>query len=208
MREKKDKEEINKEYWINFYINNEVSTEESKFASFVGSFLSDKKIDSIIDIGCGNGRDSEYFSKSYNVTGIDLSPPQTDSRVKYIKSNFSDAIFSGYDAYYMRFFVHSITEDEFDFLLSKLSGQMNSNSYLFIETRSIKGIGNGDVLETNFRSSIGEPHYRIHYSFDYLIRKLDSFGFDVIYKLEDMNLAIYKEDNPYVIRIICRRNDL
>lgn len=196
----------NKHYWEDFYKNNEVPLENSSFSSFVDSYILDnKKIESILDIGCGNGRDSEYFSKKYNVAGIDLNPPVRNSSVKYLKKSVIDEIEEKYDVYYMRFIVHSITEIELDILLNNILNKMYDHSLIFIETRSIKGIGEGDKFESNFKSSIGENHFRLHYSIYYLTNKIKNIGFDIIYETEDNNLAIFKDDNPYVIRIICKK---
>lgn len=198
----------NREYWIEFYKNNEVTKGESNFAGFVDSYISSiGGVKNILDIGCGNGRDSEFFAKYYNVTGIDISPPiNIGSKVNYIKSNFADFNFKSFDVYYMRFFVHAIAELELDNLLSLVYNSMVKNSHLFIETRSIKGIGSGDKLETNFKSSIGEQHYRIHYSLNYLSKKIESLGIDIVYRLESTGLAKFKNDDPYVIRLVCIKN--
>ena len=61
-------------YWDNFYIKKN-KIKESSFARFVLSKVKKGKIKkSLIDIGCGNGRDSIFFSKNnFCVTGIDIS---------------------------------------------------------------------------------------------------------------------------------------
>ena len=35
-------------------------------------------------------------------------------------------------------------------------------------------------------------------------RKLESLGFEILFKIEDKDLAPYKDDNPYVIRIFAK----
>ena len=40
---------------------------------------------------------------------------------------------------------------------------------------------------------------------DKIIEKLESRNFEIIYNIEDNNLAVYKDDNPYVIRIIAKK---
>ena len=60
-------------YW-NSYYNKKIKFKESSFARFVFKFISGSKKKKLIDIGCGNGRDSIFFSKKgYTVTGIDIS---------------------------------------------------------------------------------------------------------------------------------------
>jgi SAM-dependent methyltransferase len=196
----------NKEYWDNFYKSNKAPEKNTDFSYFVSDFLKkDNEIRTLLDIGCGNGRDSEYFSSKYEVTGIDLSPPIIESMVRYLKGNVTDMIKDSYDVYYMRFLVHAITEMELDILLSNINKSMKDGSYIFIETRSSKGISDCDRLETNFKSSVGDPHFRLHYSLNYLKKKVESFGFIIVYEKEDKNLARFKEENPYVIRIVCKK---
>ena len=38
-----------------------------------------------------------------------------------------------------------------------------------------------------------------------IISKLESRNFEIVYKIEDNNLAVYKDDNPYVIRIVAKK---
>ena len=48
-------------------------------------------------------------------------------------------------------------------------------------------------------------HYRRYMDLDKIIEKLESRNFEIIYNIEDNNLAVYKDDNPYVIRIIAKK---
>ena len=48
-------------------------------------------------------------------------------------------------------------------------------------------------------------HYRRYMDLNKIIEKLESRNFEIIYKIEDNNLAIHKDDNPYVIRIIAKK---
>ena len=49
-------------------------------------------------------------------------------------------------------------------------------------------------------------HYRRYMDLDRIIEKLEKRNFKIEFKLEDNNLAVYKDDNPYVIRIIAKKN--
>ena len=48
-------------------------------------------------------------------------------------------------------------------------------------------------------------HYRRYMDLDKIIEKLESRGFEILFKIEDNDLAVYKDDNPYVIRIIAKK---
>src|SRR5690606_24592252 len=163
---------INKDYWDNFYSTNNVTNKETSFAIYTMDYIENNNIKgNMIDIACGNGRDSSFFQNNdINTTGLDLSIDIKDSNFKFIKGNLLDFDYSNYNIAYLRFVVHALKEDEFDSLLNKLSE--NKNIYIFIETRSSRDITNEDKSETYFKSSIGDKHFRLLYSKEYLDNKL------------------------------------
>ena len=59
-------------YWDEYYKKDNAPLFPSPFAEYVADKLNTKK--DILEIGCGNGRDSKYFSsKGHHVTGLDRS---------------------------------------------------------------------------------------------------------------------------------------
>lgn len=51
-----------KNYWKNLYYSDvELPTNHSSFAEFVYSYLSESQ--TLVDIGCGNGRDTAFLKK-------------------------------------------------------------------------------------------------------------------------------------------------
>lgn len=52
-----------KKYWSEYYSTHQKPTGESTFAQFVESRLDDNK--TLIELGCGNGRDSVFFAKQH-----------------------------------------------------------------------------------------------------------------------------------------------
>ena len=59
-------------YWDEYYKKDAAPSFPSPFAEYVANKLSTKQ--NILEIGCGNGRDSKYFSsKGHHVTGLDKS---------------------------------------------------------------------------------------------------------------------------------------
>ena len=61
-----------KNYWKNLYYSDiELPETHSSFANFVYSYLPEKQ--TLVDIGCGNGRDTAFFEKKYDrVYGYDF----------------------------------------------------------------------------------------------------------------------------------------
>ena len=111
----KDKIKNNK-YWDKFYKNFKIE-KESKFAIFVYKRLKKLKNKiSIIDIGCGNGRDTIFFiKKKYNIIGVDQSSVIGKNK-KFFKKNFRKKnickknlkLDKKFDVVYARFFIHAI----------------------------------------------------------------------------------------------------
>ena len=64
---------MDKEYWEHYYSKQHPSHQPSPFAQFIGErYSSDYGM--LFDIGCGNGRDSFFFSsQSIPCTGVDQS---------------------------------------------------------------------------------------------------------------------------------------
>jgi len=196
---------MNKEYWNNFYKTTKAPDKRSGFADFTLNYIIDKKhIKTLTDIGCGNGRDSIFFSNmGYDVTAIDLNLPNDidNSKISFIKGDFIE-IKNKSDVYYSRFFIHAINETQFNNLLNNLFKIMDDGSFLFIETRGIEGHKNELV---SFTSSIGTEHERMLYSMDYIIKKFEENEFKVVYKDQGKGLAEYNGEDPLIQRFILKK---
>ena len=187
-----------KEYWKNFYDNNNnIVIKCSDFCNFIIKYLNDSKIiiNNVLDCGCGNGRDSYELSKYYNVVGIDNSGflPEEKNNCNFYNGNFININKDKYDLIYSRFTLHSIDDDS----IFKFLNSIKLNQYLVIETRSDKG--NTDNLYH------GNSHYRNLTNLNNLILILTNLKFQIIYLEEKDNFAIYKNENPICIRLICKK---
>jgi tellurite methyltransferase len=181
-------------YWSTFYKQfNEMNP--SGFACFIMNYLNDYKGPfTILDVGCGNGRDSYYLSSMYNTTGIDISviPTGTNPNLRFIQGDMINIDKSPYNVIYSRFTFHSITNEQQDKLIQSIA----DNTILCIETRSSK---DNDEYRT-----FGDTHYRNLTDMDYLLNLLEKYHFTILYSVESKDVAVYKEENPTCIRIICK----
>lgn len=196
----------NESYWNSFYNqNNELPPEPSNFAFYVLNFLQalpDKNSQKyILDIGCGNGRDSYFFaSHSFKVTGIDsFSNIETD-QFKFLQKNIFDCELSRFDVFYLRFVIHTLTEPECDQLFDRLA-LLPPESLIAIETRSTTNITEEEKSETFFKSPIGREHFRMLYSKNYMDKKL-SEKFIFLESSDSSDVAKFKSENPFCLRYI------
>ncbi|WP_455645985.1 class I SAM-dependent methyltransferase [Methanosphaera sp.] len=201
-----------KSYWEQYYKENPNPVEPSTFAKFIRGFLNPDK--SLIELGCGNGRDSVFFAKNnLKVTAID----QVETEMDYLNHKYSlynldfkadDFTNLGtenkYDYVYSRFTLHSITEEAEARVLKWIGSQLNENGLFFLEVRSIKDpmFDKGEKISDNENVT---THYRRYLDFEDTIEKLEKNGLSIIYKLESQGLAVYKDDDPMLIRIVSKK---
>lgn len=180
------------DYWKDFYETYNETT-PSDFCSFVLTYFKNKKL-TILDCGCGNGRDTYHFGNEHTVTGIDLATCPENKNCVFKQDNFCTMDKKEFNVIYSRFTFHSITNEDQELFLKGIYPE----SYLCIETRSDKG-------QDSFRYH-GDTHYRNLTNYDYLIQILKKHGFDILYQIESNNLAVYKNENPICIRVLCKKN--
>ena len=182
------------QYWQSFY-NDYNNLSPSPFAVFILEyFQNDDRKFNVLELGCGNGRDSYYLSLKYTTTGIDISNlPKKTENCNFEIGDMVTFDKTGFDLIYMRFSFHSINDIQQENLISSIQ----PNTFLCIETRSIKGLH-------TFRLH-GDSHYRNLTCLDTLLTLLNRYNFEIVYSLESDGIAIYKDENPICIRIICKK---
>lgn len=205
-------------YWDNFYQKKIKISKPSSFAKFIVKKL--KKNKTLLDIGCGNGRDTFYFNKKgLNVVGIEKSKIAVKNNKKILEkkkikniSFYNVNIFSKkfenlekFDYVYLRFVIHAISKQIENKLLKNLSKITKENSIVFFEFRTTKDklFKRGKIISKYERQT---NHYRRFIKFDDFIKTLNKLkNFKILYKIEKKGLAKYKNDNPVLGRIILKR---
>ncbi len=213
---------MDKNYWDKFYKYNGYKNDiqqNSSFAEFCQSnFFNNKKF-RIIELGFGNGRDSIFFVKNnHNVVAIDQSNVAIDIEKEIFSSIYKDNIilkntdfvledycnYFDIDAFYSRFTMHSIPEEDEDIILSKVHNSLKKGGLFCIEARTIKDplYGNGEALG---KHAFYTDHYRRFIDTNIFIKKVLNLGFKLVYFIEKDNLSIYKNDNPVLMRAILEK---
>jgi ubiquinone/menaquinone biosynthesis C-methylase UbiE len=219
--------EANIEYWDSFYTKNNQLQEPSPFAQWCvqNYFDSDSKV---LDLGCGNGRDTFYFLKNkivatgadgsshvigvnntrLGLTGVEQSTTFFElhfgeSEVKELPANLPEDI----NVIYSRFFLHAISEADEDRVLDFCDSSLQEGGKLCFEFRTTHDplMSQGIRLSANERYT---DHYRRFIDSTSFRKKIKKRGWDELYFIESKNLAIWGNENPVVARIILSKSTL
>jgi SAM-dependent methyltransferase len=198
-------------YWDEYYKKDAAPSFPSPFAEYVANKLSTKQ--NILEIGCGNGRDSKYFSsKGHHVTGLDKSAEaielcknlySSDEPIKFFYGTITDIAKINkkkFDLIYSRFVIHAMSLNE-ELEMLKISYKLlKKNGKLFIECRSTNDplSQKGEILSHTERVF---GHYRRFIILDEFIQRLVQVGFKVVEAIENVGLAEFGEEDPMVIRV-------
>ena len=207
------------EYWNKYYNNKKTPLLPSQFSVFV---LGDKpKIDIIIDIGCGNGRDTFFFAeRGIQCLGIDGSEAAINNCIElahtkkienanFLNANVSDldligkvsAYLSGFDDHkniliYSRFFIHAISDYEEEVLISTMSNILkNKSGTVALEFRTQRD---------QFQVKITSEHFRRYIDPVGFFSRVEKKGFVVEYFVEGFGMAKYKSDDAHVARFFLK----
>ncbi|MEE3235420.1 MAG: class I SAM-dependent methyltransferase [Candidatus Latescibacterota bacterium] len=207
---------MQRDYWEQYYATQQSNEQPSDFAQYCTSVFK-PDLGCLFDVGCGNARDSIYFSSnSISVIGIDQSK-------NAIKKNIAKAAKLGLDtkffiddftccdyqrlahesfSIYSRFTLHAINHNEEKTFLHLCNGSTDLK-YLFIEARSVKDnlYGKGDNVGPN---EFVTTHYRRFIEPNELRKKLSKY-FEILYFEEGYGFAKNNLEDPCIIRVIAKK---
>ena len=207
-------------YWANFYARTEY-TSGSTFFDFVDA--REDTPGSVIDIGCGDGRDAFAFGVAgRRVLGLDRSHiggagtrPRRRGRwasatVRFQGCDVGDdasvrAALTGEVAnspgspvlFYARFFLHSITEETQEILMAAIRDVARPGDMFAAEFRTDKDEPNAKVHTKHFRRFQNGPAFGVRLVHDY--------GFDVLFEQEGTGPSPYKGEDPELYRVLARK---
>lgn len=201
-------------YWDEYYAARSTMVRRlpSQFAVFVAGELEGRH--RIIELGCGNGRDSMFFaSYGHEVVAVDASQAAIDGcraladtlgeRASFISSRIEDPALpsivrgeAGPRLVYARFFLHAITEDEERDLVTLAAAVTDPGDMLAVEYRTVRDSSGVKVTDDHYRRFVLPAAFEA--------RALGN-GFDVIYSVEGFGFAKHGQDDAYVARTLLRR---
>ena len=187
-------------YWKDVYLTKDLPRDASDFARFVTDTLKDKKVKFILDLGCGNGRDSYYLQDFGTVIGVDLATrPAKSYNASFLQTSMDNLNETEWDLIYMRFSLHSVVEEIEDKVLDYA---MRNAKYIAIEARSTSDKLSGGQDENNVETSYASKHYRRYIDKNKLMKKIKDRGFNVMHVSESDTYAKYKDTSPMCVRLI------
>lgn len=205
-----------KPYWNSFYGRESAAQDPSPFAQEMQPRLTAGKF--LVDMGCGNGRDSLYFaSHGMRVLGVDAS----DVAIKALKEKESanklqfrcadfvtlDLPPSSVDYCYCRFTLHAVNEKQATAMLKNIYRLLKPAGELFIEARSIYDplCGKGEQVGEN--AYVYDAHYRRFLAPQQVRKELEQLGFYILFCEVSDTFAPYQGEKPPVLRVIAKKRN-
>jgi len=197
------------EYYSNAHCNNSIHTTPSQFAAFCAIEAKETGISKLIDIACGDGRDSVFFAQlGFEVIALEqstiaieiitsrsrdlnnLKAIQIDVTSEEMPQMKSSAEVS---AYYARFFLHTLSEPQVHKFFRNLSNNMQSSQLFFTEYRS----------EQDASLTKCTPYHDRYFHNPTSIRMIaKAHNLDCIYEVQGRGFAKWKTDDAAVVRQI------
>jgi SAM-dependent methyltransferase len=215
----------NRYYWDCYYDRKETREPWVEFPSqFALSVMPDLDgNERILEIGCGNGRDTLYFGGlGLSVHGVDYSIKSVEHcRKKSVGMQSADfevlnlydeiqledfclRYQDQFDLIYNRFFIHAINLRGEGSLIELAKKVLKSGGRIYSEFRTDHDdrMKKGDVLGETERS---DGHYRRFVNCQDFVERVKAAGLELEYLVEGQGMARYRGEDPVVSRIILRK---
>jgi adenylylsulfate kinase-like enzyme/2-polyprenyl-3-methyl-5-hydroxy-6-metoxy-1,4-benzoquinol methylase len=196
-------------HWQEYYQSKTAPTDASSFAYYVSNESDNKS--KLLDVGCGNGRDSKYFAKiGMKVIAIDMSEAainfaRESCRGLDIKFHCGSILTltpvqPSFDVIYSRFVLHAMPVEEEISLLNTAYRLLVDGGAIYIECRSINDplSRKGEVISSTERIF---GHYRRFIVKEELLDRLETIGYRIVFETEATGVSDFGDDKPVVIRV-------
>ena len=198
-------------HWSKYYSSESIPLNPSLFAIKVNNEI--EKNSKLIEIGCGNGRDSSFFAgEGHTVVALDPSESAIETcrnndvnfLIDYKLGTLPDLIqsISGkFNLVYSRFVIHAMPLVEEKLTIESAAKILHPGGKLFIECRSINDpmARQGEIISSTERI---QGHYRRFIVKEELESRLVNAGFKILESVESKGLAVFRDSDPMIIRVV------
>lgn len=204
-------------YWNEYYRTRQAPGQPSAFAQSVAALASE--FGTVVELGCGNGRDSAFFlTREHRVFGLDSCSvaiaaceamagqmgEAVAARAHFHAVSASDPqVWQGLAEaaggpllVYARFMFHAVPEE--------------TETAVLDQVRQVLG-RLGGALACEFRTPHDEPlakampaHFRRYVDPDRFCEKLTARGMRIVERVEGQGMAVFGDEDAYVARIHAR----
>ncbi len=205
----------NTKFWNEFYAHSNLTDTPSSFAQFCISMIDKNK--TLLELGCGNGRDTFFFSQSgIRVIALDLSneairhnSAKENGNVDFYVHDFTNVNAKEINlidvkSIYSRFTLHSVDKAGFDRTLEWVASTLPIGGRFFMEARTINDtlFGQGEPLPDN---GFFTTHYRRFLIASDIKKQFEHLPFNLLYFVEDFINGQMNNDGAVVLRVIAEK---
>ncbi|HMU13461.1 MAG: class I SAM-dependent methyltransferase [Bacteroidetes bacterium] len=207
----KDPESIT--YWEEYYRANPHPFNPSAFAMEMAKRMG--TAGPVIELGCGNGRDAVFLGAQSKgpVVAIDQCEEETrrlnaehgNKNLQFVAGDFSRYTPTTAPRYiYSRWTMHAVDEVTEDRTLDWVAAALVPGGEFMVEARSIRDdlYGKGESLGGH---AFFTDHYRRFMDPERFAQKLRNRGLEIISLVESRGLAVHKQDDPMIVRVLARK---
>ena len=172
----------NADYWKDKWLARP-SDPTNNFAVRAHKLIKTKKLKTLLDLGCGDGRDSVYFfDKGLKVTAVDFSVSGI-KKLKEKNSNINCVLGdirkiklkeNSFDIIYAHLSLHYFDDKTTNNVFAKLHNALKKKGLIFIKCKSVDDdlFGQGQKVAENMYK---KGHIRHFFSKEYMMEKLKNF---------------------------------
>lgn len=203
-------------YWDEFYAAKKgVPSNPSNFAKSILTSIDASK--TLVELGCGNGRDSFFFARNNIQTiALDLSAKAVELNSSFGHDNVTFEVadftalekdqFENVGNVYSRFTLHSVDHKSYlrtiDWCQAALAP---GGGMLFLEARTINDPLCGQGTKVG-KDEYVTTHYRRFADIKDVMKDLKERGFELVSVSENFTDSWYKDDHAVVYRITAKKS--